>query len=423
VTKSLPASASTAPIWGLLPPLPAGVGPPRRAEVCIVGGGISGVAALHWCRAAGLDAVLLERRHLGAGASGRNAGFLLAGVAENYARAAATLGRGTAREVWEFTRENHHLTRELLGSAAAGYARRGSWTLAADEAEAASLQEAAALLAEDALPGRWTGALPGHLAHLRGGLLNPEDGEVDPLLLLAAIAAPYRHHIHEGVAVLALNAVGDEVVVAHSAGETRAHRVIAAVNAWTSELLPEVRIDPVRAQMLATAAAPVGRCDRPAYAEWGYRYWRQLEDGRVLVGGMRHRAREEEVGTVAEPTARVQVHLDGELRELGIEAPVTHRWAGIMGFSPDGLPLVGPAPSAPAVLLLAGHSGHGLGFAVHAARRLAAFVAAGELLPEWLNARRAGASASPPHLEAQPGGGAPQPGSGAARPGTTRPVS
>ncbi len=386
---SLPPHAATPPVWGELPALPRPDPPPGRAGVCVVGGGISGVAALHWCRARDLDAVLLERRHLAAGASGRNAGFLLAGVAENYARAAAAHGRDLATAVWHFTRENHRLVRSLIATADVGYARRGSWTLAASAAEAESLKQAATLLAEDGLPGRWTRDLPERLAHLQGGLFTPDDGEVDPVRLVAAIAAPLRSRIFEGVEVRALIPGGAEVVVRHSRGELRATRVIIATNAHASELVPAIPIAPVRAQMLATAADHGASLGPPAYAEWGYRYWRQLSDGRVLLGGMRHRARAEEVGTVSRPTATIQTLLDGELRDLRVTAPVGHRWAGIIGFSPDGLPLAGPLSSSPGVLLLGGYTGHGMGFAVNAARALVAHLVDGTPIPGWLDPARA----------------------------------
>jgi glycine/D-amino acid oxidase-like deaminating enzyme len=77
------------------------------------------------------------------------------------------------------------------------------------------------------------------------------------------------------------------------------------------------------------------------------------------------------VGYEAVPTARVQAHLDEHLRGLGASAPVTHRWAGIMGFTADELPLVGPLPGHPNVWISAGYTGHGLAFAFHCARRLA----------------------------------------------------
>ena len=55
--------------------LPAPPALPRRAEVVVIGGGITGVALLDVLRRRDVDVVLLERDHLAAGASGRNAGF------------------------------------------------------------------------------------------------------------------------------------------------------------------------------------------------------------------------------------------------------------------------------------------------------------------------------------------------------------
>ena len=57
----------------------------------------------------------------------------------------------------------------------------------------------------------------------------------------------------------------------------------------------------------------------------------------------------------------------GARRELlgGRVPPITHRWAGLMGFTADFLPLVGELPGRPGVWVSAGYSGHGnvLGFA------------------------------------------------------------
>src|SRR6266705_6373747 len=80
---------------------------PERADVLVVGGGITGVSLLHHLDRRGVDAVLVERSHLASGASGRNAGFLLAGVADCYAEAVRIFGREKAREVWHITAENH----------------------------------------------------------------------------------------------------------------------------------------------------------------------------------------------------------------------------------------------------------------------------------------------------------------------------
>ena len=69
---------------------------PAAADVVVVGlGGAGLTAAAHLARA-GLDVVALDRSGPGAGASGRNGGFLLAGLAEAHHEVARRLGRERA---------------------------------------------------------------------------------------------------------------------------------------------------------------------------------------------------------------------------------------------------------------------------------------------------------------------------------------
>jgi gamma-glutamylputrescine oxidase len=367
------------PIWDRPAPRPRTPLPPR-AEVVVVGGGITGVCALQWLTQRGVDAVLVERDHLAAGASGRNAGFLLMGVASNYALAVRTYSRQTARDVWRFTADNHALLAELLHQDRAGYARRGSLTLAATDSETELLRESEALLRDDGFPGRLVAG---------GALLNDADGEVDPAQAVAAIAATAPGSaIHEGVTVVGVEPGSDGVRVHTDAGEITADAALLATNAYTAALAPGIPITPVRAQMLATMPVHARIAERPTYSHWGYRYWRQRDDGRVLLGGWRDTAVDEEVGTDAVPNPTVQRHLDEHLAVLDVAAPVTHRWAGIMGFSPDELPLVGALPSMSNVYVCGGYTGHGMGFAVNATRTLVAHMLDGAEIPPWLRADR-----------------------------------
>ncbi len=314
-----------------------------------------------------IDALLLERRHLAAGASGRNAGFLLEGMAANYAAAAREHGRALAREVWEFTAENHARLEEALAGAG-GHRRLGSYTLAASAEEERELEAAADLMREDGFPA----------GYRAGRLLNPRDGELDPAAAVAALAEGGR--VVEGCEVRSLEGGGVET----NRGDLEAETVVLATNAYTPQLLAAAPIRPVRAQMLATAPAGELVVDRPTYSDWGYRYWRQLADGRLLLGGFRNLAPEEEVGYVEEPSDRIQAHLDRHLQAMGVEAPVTHRWAGIMGFTPDSLPLVGPVPGRPGLFVCGGYTGHGMGFAFNASRRLAGLLLDGQEPPAWM---------------------------------------
>jgi gamma-glutamylputrescine oxidase len=90
----------------------------------------------------------------------------------------------------------------------------------------------------------------------------------------------------------------------------------------------------------------------------------------VLVGGWRDTAYDVEVGYDERPSAGIQSHLEAQLKRMGSGGGVTHRWAGTMGFTESGLPLVGPVDGMPNVYLCAGFNGHGMGFAFISARRL-----------------------------------------------------
>ena len=53
-----------------------------------------------------------------------------------------------------------------------------------------------------------------------------------------------------------------------------------------------------------------------------------------------------------------------------IETRDADRWSGIMGFTPDGLPLVGSLPNLPQVYFAVGLGGRGLAWAFVVAERL-----------------------------------------------------
>jgi gamma-glutamylputrescine oxidase len=334
---------------------------PQRADVLVIGGGITGVSLLHHLGKRGREAVLVERDHLAAGASGRNAGFLLAGVADSYAEAVRIFGRSQARDIWNMTVENHVEEVEAVAGQEIGHRRGGSAILASDDSEAEQLAESAELLREDGFDCGWDGRW----------LTNPRDGEVTPTLLVGAFARQASPgSVREGVTVTAIEPANGEVLVAAGDAECRAGCVILATNAYTQQILPQVAIQPRRAQMLASA--PQGRTlsERPTYSHFGYRYWRQMPTGEMLIGGWRDTAMEVEVGYDEQPNEPIQVHLERHLRQLGGEGEVTHRWAGTMGFTDSGLPLVGPVEGMPNVYLCAGYNGHGMGFAFMSAKQL-----------------------------------------------------
>ncbi len=130
-------------------------------------------------------------------------------------------------------------------------------------------------------------------------------------------------------------------------------QVALCTNAYSPMISPYFadKVAPRRAQILLTAPFSRRVIDRLAYVNYGYEYFRQLEDGSFLLGGGRGYHQELEVGYDEVATGWLQATLEGILKryfpEVAREAPVVRRWGGTMGFSVDGLPLAGQLPYVP----------------------------------------------------------------------------
>jgi gamma-glutamylputrescine oxidase len=323
------------------------------ADVVIVGAGIAGIATAYHLARGGAKSIVLEARTVAEAASGRNAGFLLAGVAENFVAASRRYGASRALRIWRFTKHNQELVRQIVAREriACDLAWNGSAQIAGDDEEWSEVRESAELLKKEAVRVR--------TAPAERAAIYEDDGEFHPAkyvraLADAAVAAGAR--IYDGTRAIAVTK--DEVRTLRA--RVRAGTVVVCVNAYSQHLVP-LRVRPVRGQMLATAPVERTVFERPAYANRGYRYWRQRADGRLLVGGWRDIAADEEVGEEERTTPRIQEQLERFLRERCPEARVTHRWAGTMGFSHDALPYVGRLDTG--MFVNGGFTGHGMAFA------------------------------------------------------------
>ncbi len=344
------------------PPLDGDV----TADVAVVGAGIAGIATAYFLASAGAKVVVLEARGVAEAASGRNAGFLLAGVAENFVAASRRYGEPNTLRIWRFTQRTQALVRSLIGEHRIDCALRwnGSDQIAGDDEEWREIEDSARRLSSEGV------AVSVELATRTA--TYADDGELHPVRWvrgLAAAAVAKGARIHESTRVEAV-ATGEART---ASGVVQVGAIVLCTNAYTAHLATS-RVRPVRGQMLATApTAPVFA--RPAYANRGYRYWRQTSDGRVLVGGWRDTAVGEEVGEEERTTDVIQKQLEAFLHERGITAAVTHRWAGTMGFSHDALPYVGRI--APGVFVCGGFTGHGMALGPASAELVAALVRGG----------------------------------------------
>jgi glycine/D-amino acid oxidase-like deaminating enzyme len=320
-----------------------------RAEVAVVGGGVTGCSCALRLAERGVRVRLHEAREIAGGASGRNGGFALRGATVPYDEARTQLGPDAARTLMALTERAVDRIEELAGDA---FRRVGSLRLAFDAGEHEALRREHDALRQDGFAVEWVDELPPPLDRLyRGAILHPRDGALQParwVRRLAARAAEAGADVreHDPVEVDALDA--DAVVVACDGG-------IASV-------LPELAdvVRPTRGQVLVTEPLAELRYARPHYARGGYDYWRQLEDGRLVIGGGRDVSFATEDTDLEETTRPVQEYLESLVERLVRTRPrVTHRWAGIWGTTLDLLPLVGRVPGREHVFVAGGYSGHG----------------------------------------------------------------
>lgn len=338
----------------------------RQEKVVIVGAGLAGLGLSHALRRRGLDPLVIDARGPAAGASGRNAGFVLRTHVTEYPSLRARVGVELARELLAVAKDNHARIAEI--SSPGAYRRSGSLMLASGPEEIAMLTEAQLLLGADGV--RTTEVkVPSGLSGFDVALRIDDDGEVHPGKLASALAEDARGAIARATSI-------EEGLVRCGDVAIEARTIVLATNAWTGSLVPRLAgvITPHRAQMLATT--PVARTlDVPCYAGLGFDYFRQRNDGRILLGGQRHLFAAAEETDVEQTSDEVQDALDAYVdahlpfaRGAAIEA----RWSGIMAFSADGLPLAGRVPGAGDQWILAGWTGHGLGLSLAVADRLAA---------------------------------------------------
>jgi glycine/D-amino acid oxidase-like deaminating enzyme len=320
-----------------------------RAEVAVIGGGVTGCSCALTLAARGVRVRLYEAREIAGGASGRNGGFALRGATPPYDETRRLLDVERARLLMELTERSLDRMEELAGDA---FQRVGSLRLASDETERDALRREHDALREDGFAVEWVGELAPPLDRLYlGAILHPADGALQPARWVRRLAA---HAVAAGADVRE----GEGVLV----DELDADVIVVAGDGFTAGLLPELAgiVRATRGQVLVTEPLRELRYERPHYAREGYDYWQQLPDGRLVIGGSRDAAFETEQTDLEATSDLVQARIEALVAQLaGYRPQVTHRWAGIWGTTPDLQPLVGPVPAREGVWVAGGYSGHG----------------------------------------------------------------
>lgn len=359
------------------------------ADVAIVGGGLAGLSAAIELADRGFSVVLLEAQVIGWGASGRNGGQAIHGLACDQAEIESQLGLAEARRVWSMSIEALDLIRERCRRFAIECDWQDGYLGVAVNARKARALRAWHERTESVYgyPMHWIEPreLPGWIASPRyhAGLHDPRSGHLHPLKYchgLARAAASLGVRLHEHSAATAIEppvAPGASARVRTAQGSVRARQVLLAGNVYLQELAPQVapslgaRIMPVGTYIVCSEPLGRARCDalipsRSAVCDTNFvlDYFRPTADHRLLYGGRvsystvtpRH---------LAEAMRRRMAETFPQLAD----AKLDHAWGGFVDISMNRAPDFGRLPFAGArgaaagasdLYYLQGFSGHGL---------------------------------------------------------------
>ena len=341
-----------------------------RCDVAIVGGGLAGLSAALELRERGLDVVVLEARELGWGASGRNGGQAIHGLACGQDVIEAQLGLADSRRVWNMTIEALDMLRQRIAKHAIECDwRDGFLGVATDASKGASLSRwADEIEAKYAYPlmriapadvSKWVASGRYHSA-----IHDPRSGHLHPLkyaLGLARAAADAGVRIYENTEVASLAQNGG-VTLTTAQGEVRAGQALLAGNVYLHDVAPalEARIMPVGTYIVCSEALDPALADaliptRSAVCDTDFvlDYYRTTDDHRMLFGGgVSYSAKTP--ANVREIMRRRMVDTFPQLASTKIE----YAWGGFVDITMNRAPDFGRIGNN--VYYLQGFSGHGL---------------------------------------------------------------
>ncbi|TYK56046.1 NAD(P)/FAD-dependent oxidoreductase [Pseudomonas synxantha] len=359
-------------------------------DVCVIGGGFTGVNTAIELAQRGLSVIVLEARRIGWGASGRNGGQLIRGIGHDVSGFAKYVGEEGVRYLARAGIDSVALVGERIGEHGIDCDLRwGFCELANTPAQFAAFKNEQTQLAamgyapETRLVGAQDMAQVVGSTVYAGGLVDMGSGHLHPLNLVlgeAQVAEALGVRIFEQTEVLEL-IHGNAVQVRCAGGSVRAAHLVLACNAHLENLEPRLggKVLPAGSYIIATEPLPetvaeqlipqnLALCDQKV----GLDYYRLSADRRLLFGGACHYSGRDPQDIAAYMRPKM-LKVFPQLADTAIE----FQWGGKIGITANRFPQVGRLKQYPNVFYAQGYSGHGLNVTHWCARLLAEAIHAG----------------------------------------------
>jgi len=369
-----------------------------ETETSVVGGGLAGLSTTLDLAERGREVVLLEGERIGWGASGRNGGFVVAGYPAGNLTLIDTVGRDTARTLFDLSRMGQALVSERIERYGfPGVAKTMGGLRCAMRGQDAVLERQRAVMADvfdvelDLWPGERVREV---LATERygGGLHNPNTFSVHPhnlALGLAAAAEGQGARLFDGSPCRKLVSKGAVKRVLTADGEVRAKTVVVACGGYigglnwplaaaTVPIATFVAVtEPLGPELDAAIATPYAISD----LQMATNYYRRIAGDRLLWGG-RVKAWEPGAGSIGRALGRDLAAFYPALRAARFE----YVWSGLMSYLRHHMPAIGLL--RPDVWYATGFGGLGLALTSMAGRLVASAIDEGDA--RWRHFERFG---------------------------------
>ncbi|MFW6075256.1 MAG: NAD(P)/FAD-dependent oxidoreductase [Chloroflexota bacterium] len=362
---------------------------PTHADVVVIGGGVAGTSVAYQLSKRGHSVVLLEMRGICSGASGRNAGQTGSG--------GSSLASKEGRAIHKLTSENFRMVSEELPAELGDdfdlrvtgivdiAQNEEQWEYLVESVKAVEQLDPDVRLLDGA---ELRDLIPAAADHLLGAKHVARSGHLWPFKLVHGLAGGARKHgakIHPWTPVQEILTSDSEVSGVRTArGMVETGTVVLATNAWTPTLLPDLpegAVVAARGQIIVTE--PVAPILPLAFgSNFDKEYGRQTATGQLICGGFRRYDVDEGLGHYGEDS--VAECIFGCARCLTTMFPTVRRvkvaraWAGTMGFTADGLPLIGSSSMAGGLYISAGYNGSGFSWNLAVGKALGELIAEGE---------------------------------------------
>ena len=357
----------------------------KRADVCIVGAGFTGLGAALALAEKGYSVMVLEQNRVASGASGVNGGQIHTGLRKDQIYLERHFGRSEAWLLWELGQaavaeldariKKHRIDAERVEGLI--YADHRARFVGDTHRYVDHLRERYAYDKVDKLSEGQIRALVKSTDY-EGGMVDRGGGHLHPLKFargLARAAIKAGAQIFEGTKALEIKN-GRKARVVTEYGSVSADWILVAGDALMKGLLPEAdtRILPIASTIGVTK--PLGKklkryLNTPmavADSRFVVDYFRATADGRLLFGG----GESYSTTYVTDPACMVRKAMRQVFPALA-ETHFDFAWSGVVGVTQTRLPLV--RRIAPNVLVAAGYSGQGVALAPFAGKVMAEAVA------------------------------------------------